>query len=336
MILNVTKKDKIEDTNYDVIVEQNSLDKIGEYLNLNRKVLILTDSGVPTIYSKKVLDASLNGYIYTIPSGEASKSFENMGRILDYLIEKEFSRTDCIVAVGGGVVGDLAGFVASCYMRGIDFYNIPTTLLSQVDSSIGGKTAIDKMGIKNVVGAFYPPKKVVIDSIVLKTLDKRILHAGLVEAIKMAATSSLELFELIENSTDLLADIDEIIIRSLMIKKEVVELDPKETGLRKILNFGHTIGHAIEASGRFNELYHGECVGIGMLYLSSDEVKCRIEKLLGKYQLPTKVDVDSGELFKYMSLDKKRSGDYLTIIYVESLASYEIRKILLEDIKKYL
>ena len=332
MILNVTMKD----TSYDVIIERHSLDKIGEYLNLNRKVLILTDSGVPTEYSKKVKEASLGGYIYTIPKGEASKSFENFGRILDYLIEKEFSRTDCIVAVGGGVVGDLAGFVASCYMRGIDFYNIPTTLLSQVDSSIGGKTAIDKLGIKNVVGAFYPPKRVVIDSEVLKTLDARQLHSGLVESLKMGATSDLELFELIENSTDLFSDIDEIIIKSLMVKKAVVEEDPKEQGIRKILNFGHTIGHAVEASGAFNELLHGECVGIGMLYLSGDKVRERIEKVLGKYQLPTKVDLTSEELFKYINLDKKRSGNYLSIIYVEEIGTWEIKKILLEEIKQYL
>lgn len=332
MILNVTMKD----TSYDVIIERHSLDKIGEYLNLNRKVLILTDSGVPTEYSKKVKEASLGGYIYTIPKGEASKSFENFGRILDYLIEKEFSRTDCIVAVGGGVVGDLAGFVASCYMRGIDFYNIPTTLLSQVDSSIGGKTAIDKLGIKNVVGAFYPPKRVVIDSEVLKTLDSRQVHSGLVEALKMGATSDLELFELIENSTDLFSDIDEIIIKSLMVKKAVVEEDPKEQGIRKILNFGHTIGHAVEASGAFNELLHGECVGIGMLYLSGDKVRERIEKVLGKYQLPTKVDLTSEELFKYINLDKKRSGNYLSIIYVEEIGTWEIKKILLEEIKQYL
>ncbi|MBQ8292265.1 MAG: 3-dehydroquinate synthase [Bacilli bacterium] len=332
MILNVVMKD----SNYDVIIERHSLECISKYLNLTRKVLILTDSGVPKEYSEMVKKASLDGYIYTIPMGEASKSFENFGLILDYMIKNTFSRTDCVVAVGGGVVGDLAGFVASTYMRGIDFYNIPTTLLSQVDSSIGGKTAIDKMGIKNVVGAFYPPKKVLIDSETLKTLDTRQIHSGLVEALKMGATSDLELFTLIENSSDLFSDIDEIIIKSLMVKKMVVETDPKEQGLRKILNFGHTVGHAIEASGKFNSLLHGECVGVGMLYFSSVEVREKLEKVLGKYQLPTKVDITSEELFKYINLDKKRSGDYLSIIYVKSLGNYEIRKILLEDIKKYL
>lgn len=329
MILNVTMKD----VNYDVIIQRHSLDDINNYLNLNRKVLVLTDSGVPAFYAQKVLEKSYEGYLYIINQGEESKSFENFGLILDYLVEKEFSRTDCIVALGGGVVGDLAGFVASTYMRGIDFYNIPTTLLSQVDSSIGGKTAIDKKGIKNVVGAFYPPKKVVIDPEVLKTLDTRQLHSGLVEAIKMAITSNEELFKMIENSSDLLMDIDEIIYQSLLIKKEVVEIDPKETGLRKILNFGHTIGHAIEATSTY---LHGESVGLGMLYMTSSEVKKRLLKVLEKYELPTKIENDSEELFKYISLDKKRSGNNLTIIYVEKLGTYEIRKILLEDIRKYL
>ena len=329
MILNVTMKD----VNYDVVIQRHSLDDINNYLNLNRKVLVLTDSGVPAIYAQKVLEKSYEGYLYIINQGEESKSFENFGLILDYLVEKEFSRTDCIVALGGGVVGDLAGFVASTYMRGIDFYNIPTTLLSQVDSSIGGKTAIDKKGIKNVVGAFYPPKKVVIDPEVLKTLDTRQLHSGLVEAIKMAITSNEELFKMIENSSDLLMDIDEIIYQSLLIKKEVVEIDPKETGLRKILNFGHTIGHAIEATSTY---LHGESVGLGMLYMTNSEVKKRLLNVLEKYKLPTKIENDSEELFKYISLDKKRSGNNLTIIYVEKLGTYEIRKILLEDIRKYL
>ena len=323
----------MQDQKYDVVIEKNSLLKAKEYLNLNRKVLIVTDDGVPSEYSKSILEQSSEGFIYTIPQGEASKSFENFEKILNFLIEKSFSRTDCVVAVGGGVVGDLAGFVSSCYMRGIEFYNIPTTLLSQLDSSIGGKTAIDKQGIKNIVGAFYPPRKVLIDSSVLKTLDKRQLHAGLVEALKMGATSDESLFNLIEASSDLENDIEEIIIKGLNVKKNVVELDPKEQSIRKILNFGHTIGHAVESK---TNLLHGECVGIGMLYLSSLEVGERIKKILGKYQLPISVDIDSDELYKYIELDKKRSGEYISIIYVDKVGTYEIKKILLEEIKKYL
>ena len=167
-------------------------------------------------------------------------------------------------------------------MRGICFYNIPTTLLSQVDSSIGGKTAIDKKGYKNLVGAFYPPEKVLIDPNVLFTLDNRQFYSGLVEALKMGMTSDKELYELIKNSNDIYQDIDLIIEKALHVKKEIVEKDPNEQHLRKILNFGHTIGHAIESSGKFNML-HGECVGIGMIYMVSEELKqAALQDLLNK------------------------------------------------------
>ena len=321
---------------YNVIVEKNCLNKVEEYLNLKRKVLILTDSGIPKEYINKVLEKTKEGYVYEILQGESSKSFDNFGKILDYLIEKQFSRTDCIVALGGGVVGDLAGFVASTYMRGIDFYNIPTTLLSQVDSSIGGKTAIDKNGVKNIVGAFYPPKCVVIDPIVLKTLDKRQLHSGLVEALKMGITSDRTLVELIKDSNDLFFDIEEIIIKALNVKKHVVEEDPHEKHLRKILNFGHTIGHAIESSGKFNSLLHGECVALGMLYFSSDEVKVELINVLKKYNLPTSYGFDKNVGYKYITLDKKAVGEYINIIKCEKIGTFEICKVHKNDILKLL
>jgi 3-dehydroquinate synthase len=179
-----------------------------------------------------------------IPQGEKNKNFETYKFLLEVLSENEFTRNDCIVAVGGGVVGDISGFTASTYMRGIDFYNIPTTLLSQVDSSIGGKTAIDFYGYKNTVGAFYQPKAVVIDPDVLKTLPKRQLNNGLCESIKMAATSDKELFNLIKNG-GAYDNIETVIEKSLKIKKAVVENDEKEVGLRRVLNFGHTVGHAV-------------------------------------------------------------------------------------------
>ena len=221
-------------------------------------------------------------------------------------------------------------------MRGIDYYNIPTTLLAQVDSSIGGKTAIDYNGIKNVVGAFYPPMKVLIDPETLKSLDNRQLHSGLVETIKMSLTSNKDLFELIEKSTDLNEDLEQIIIEALKIKKAVVEIDPKEQNLRRILNFGHTIGHAIESSGKFNDLLHGEAVGIGMLYFSSTNVKNRLLKVLEKYNLPTTINLTQTELMKYINLDKKRSGNKITIVKVDEIGSYILEKINLEEIKNYL
>lgn len=332
MIFQVTMKDKT----YDVVIERNSLDNIDKYLNLNNKTLIITDDGIPTEYVDKVLSKCKEGFLYTIKQGEASKNFTNYEKMLDFLIENKFLRTDCIVAIGGGVVGDLSGFVASTYMRGITFYNVPTTLLSQVDSSVGGKTAIDKGGIKNIVGAFYPPQKVIIDPNVLVTLDKRQLHSGLVEALKMGATSDKELFDLIKQSTNLMDDIDQIIIKAINVKKQVVEIDPNEKGLRKILNFGHTVGHAIESSGKFNELLHGECVGIGMLYFSSKEVKEEINQILQKYNLPSTCNIAKNELLNYMLLDKKRSNDYLSIIHVDKVGSFEIKQLSIDEVKQYL
>lgn len=318
---------------YQIVIERGALEKIGSYLDLNRKVLILTDSGVPKKYSEIVLSHCKDGYIYVIEQGEKSKCFENYRDILAFMVEKGFTRTDCVVCVGGGVCGDLGGFVASSYMRGIDFYNVPTTLLSQVDSSIGGKVAIDFQGVKNIVGAFYQPKKVVIDPDTLKTLDKRQVNAGLCEAIKMACTCDKELFEMIENSVDLERDIDKIIARSLEIKRYVVEKDPKEKDLRKVLNFGHTIGHAIESYG---EYLHGECVSMGMLKMCNPKTKARLQGVLEKYDLPTEITYDTSKLVDFIKRDKKAKGDYITIVYVETVGSVELRDILIDDIKNYI
>jgi len=321
---------------YDIVLERGALDKVDKLLNLDRKVLVVTDSGVPKGYSQKVLEKASEGFLLTIPEGEGSKNIENLQEILKSLVLNGFTRTDCVVAVGGGVVGDMAGFAASVYMRGIDFYNIPTTVLSQVDSSIGGKVAIDFNGVKNIIGAFYQPKRVIIDPNTLKTLDKRQVNNGLCEAIKMAATSDKELFELIEGCKELDTDIDRIIEKALLIKKNVVEIDPKEKGLRKILNFGHTIGHAIESDNNLGQLLHGECVSLGMLPMCSENVRARLEKLLIKYNLPTKIESDTDSLISYIGHDKKASGKKITVIYVSELGSYEMREIEIEQIKEYI
>ncbi|MBQ6817540.1 MAG: 3-dehydroquinate synthase [Bacilli bacterium] len=332
MILNV----QMNEFNYDVVIKKGVLNQIDKYLDLNRKVLVVTDSGIPQEYKETIKNQINDCYIYEIEQGEKSKSFENYSKILDYLINNSFTRSDCVIALGGGVCGDLAGFVAASYMRGITFYNIPTTLLSQVDSSIGGKTAIDKLGYKNVIGAFYPPSKVLIDSNVLKTLDVRQFNSGLVEAIKMGATNDERLFKLIKNSKDIYDDIELVIEKALCVKKEVVEKDPKEKHLRKVLNFGHTIGHAIESCGKFNALLHGECVGLGMLYITSGAVREEIKEVLEKYNLPVQCNVSSDDLYKFILLDKKRSSEYITVVNVEKIGEFEINKILIEDIKKYL
>ncbi|MBQ9745150.1 MAG: 3-dehydroquinate synthase [Clostridia bacterium] len=320
---------------YDIVLLRGALNNLNKYLNLNRRVLIVTDSGVPTEYAQTVLAQCKEGYTVSIEQGEASKSFDNYRALLSVLVKKGFTRTDCVVAVGGGVCGDLAGFVAAGFMRGIDFYNIPTTFLSQVDSSIGGKVAIDFMGVKNIVGAFYQPKCVVIDSNVLRTLDKRQLSSGIAESIKMAATFDKDLFELLENTDDFEGDADKIIESSLKIKRDVVEKDPKEKGLRRVLNFGHTIGHAIESSS-LGSLLHGECVGLGMIPMSSPEVAKRIVRVLEKYNLPVSVEADSSDLISYILHDKKMDGDEINVVLCEEIGSFEIKKIKAQSMKEYI
>ena len=310
MILNVGLGERA----YDIVIERGCLAKASALCNLDRKVLVVTDSGVPLEYAHAVADQCAEAHLAIVAQGEQSKSLEVFGRLLQTMIEAQFTRGDCVVAVGGGIVGDLAGFVAASYMRGVDFYNIPTTVLAQVDSSIGGKTAINLGGYKNMVGAFYQPRKVLIDLDVLHTLPRRQIANGLAEAVKMALTSDAQLFGLFEeaaaaggftagtsgtsadaeaadatgagagatgaaNVLDGTADdatnpnasntasgtdavyaalephLETIIERSLRVKKHVVEQDEREAGLRKILNFGHTIGHGVES---YEQALYGE------------------------------------------------------------------------------
>lgn len=314
---------KTDTWDYDIVLEPGAIEKAGELLDLNRRTLIVTDSGVPVRYAETVAAQCKDAVIVTIPQGEQSKCFDEFKHLLQEMLDASFTRSDCVVAVGGGVTGDLSGFAASCYMRGVDFYNIPTTLLSQVDSSIGGKTAIDFGGVKNIVGAFYQPKKVVIDPEVLETLSRRQLMAGLAEAIKMAATNDAELFSLIERSADLTADLPEIIYRALMIKKSVVELDPRETGLRKVLNFGHTIGHAVE-SFNAGRLLHGECVALGMIPMSGENAAMRIRAVLKKYGLPTEIEQTADELMPFLKHDKKTGADGISAVVVDEIGKFRL------------
>ena len=238
------------------------------------------------------------------------------------------------MALGGGVIGDLSAFVASTYMRGIDFYNIPTSLLAMVDSSIGGKTAIDFLGVKNVIGSFYQPRGVLIDIDTLASLDRRQLMSGLVESIKMGLCLDRKLFDLIKNSSSLEENIEEIIYRSIECKRKVVEEDEKEKGLRKVLNYGHTFGHAIEESSAL-KLHHGEAVGIGMLYFTSRIVKDELIKVLNKYGLPTSYDLKEEDINRYVTKDKKRDGDKIDIVYLEDYEKFRFIKLSYEELKEY-
>ena len=306
---------------YDILLERGLLSKAAQHLNLNRRVLVVTDTGVPETYAKTLAAQCKKGVIYTVKMGEASKSLDTFGQLLQTMLDHNFSRKDCVVAVGGGVVGDLSGFAASAYMRGIDFYNIPTTLLSQIDSSIGGKTAINLGGTKNIVGAFYQPKKVLIDPDLLKTLPQRQMANGLAEAIKMSLTSDRELFELIETQ-DIESNLEEIILRCLKIKKHVVEQDEKEAGLRRILNFGHTVGHGIESA---SDLYHGECVALGLLPMCGDHLRPRVVEVLKKCGLYRVIPYNWEKITEAAFHDKKADGDTVTVTLVSEPGKFELK-----------
>jgi len=311
---------------YNIELQRGNLDKAGELLNLNRKVMIITDEGVPCDYAEKIAKQSKEAYIKVIPCGEGSKSLQTTEEILTEMLGCGFSRKDCVVAVGGGVVGDLGGFVASLYMRGIDFYNVPTTVLSQVDSSIGGKTAVNLAGIKNIIGAFYQPKAVLIDPDTLNSLSERQIVNGLIEAIKMGATSDKELFDLFLND-DWRKHLDLIIEKALLVKKYVVEQDEKESHLRKILNFGHTIGHGFESAAHGRYL-HGECVALGMLYMSSEEVQdqlCEIYEKLG-FEVPEFYTFDMEEVKEAITHDKKASNQKCSVVYVSEIGNGSIEE----------
>lgn len=322
-------------TSYPIYIERNALSHIGDYLALDRRTLIVTDDGVPSSYAEAVAKAAKAPIVVTLPQGENTKSLESFSKLLGIMLENGFTRHDAVVAVGGGVIGDLAGFAASSYMRGIDFYNIPTTLLSEVDSSIGGKTAVNYGAIKNPIGAFYQPKAVVIDPEVLKTLPPRQIASGLAECIKMALTFDKDLFEFIETTPDPLSKIDEIIARSLLIKKKVVEEDEKETGLRRVLNFGHTLGHAIESERQHHDLYHGECVALGMLPMCSEAIRARLIPLFEKLMLPTHVTFDHNAAILALRHDKKSTSDAVKCVFVDTIGSYTMKEIPFNTLNTY-
>ncbi len=318
---------------YDIVVERGVLSNANRYFKLDRKVLIVTDSGVPAEYAETIASCCNEPYIEIFPEGEQNKNMETYQAILSRMVQEGFSRSDCVVAVGGGVAGDMAGFAAASYMRGIDFYNVPTTLLSQVDSSIGGKVAIDFKNYKNIVGAFHQPKGVLIDPNVLKTLPPRQIANGLAEAIKMAATSDAELFEYLEKN-DPMENLEKVIEGSLKIKKAVVEQDPKEQGLRRVLNFGHTPGHAIETVSGLSGLYHGECVALGMLIMAAPAPRARLQAVLEKVGLPTSYSFDQEKVIAAMAMDKKVAGGEITVVNLPEIGRFEFDKIPLGDLQK--
>ena len=324
--------------NYKVVIEDNIL-SYGNYIkDFNfEKVAIIVDSNVSKLYPN-FLDRFFSGYqlfTYVIDAGEDSKSFNNYINILNFLCENEFKRSDLVVAFGGGVVGDLAGFVSATYMRGVKFINVPTTLLSMVDSSVGGKTAINLDGAKNMVGAFYQPSLVYISVDFLKTLPNRELISGLGEVIKYAFIKKLKDYNDITK---------ELIYDCVDIKREIVEKDEKESNLRKVLNLGHTFGHAIEKASNY-ALSHGECVLKGLkisldvsknLNLLSDENYLTALNMLKKSKANLSCGYSLSTLLEYVKKDKKGNGTSIDFIVVNNDLLCDIKTIEFNDLLKVL
>ena len=314
----------LPDGTYPVLVADGLLARAKEHLDLDRNVFLVTDSGVPAQYARTLAAQCRRAEVVTVPAGEASKSMGQFESILTGLQQGGWKRGDCVAAVGGGMVGDLAGFAAACYLRGIDFYHVPTTLLAMVDASVGGKTALNFGGVKNSVGAFSRPKAVLIDPSLLDTLPPRQLAAGMAEVVKMALTSDADLFADLEQGRTI--DRRQLIVRALRIKISVVEADEKETGLRRVLNFGHTLGHGIEAA-RKGALLHGECVSLGMLPMCSPDVRKRLHPLLARLGLPTRVRTDPDEVLAAVVHDKKACEGGIETVYVEAPGCFRFEKI---------
>ena len=314
---------------YDIVIERGCLARAGELLNLNRRVLIVTDAGVPPQYAETAAAQCKYPVVERISQGEGSKSFPELERLLTVMLRSGFTRHDCVCAVGGGVPGDLAGFAAACYMRGIDFYNLPTTVLSQVDSSIGGKTAVNLDGVKNVAGAFHQPKKVLADTAALETLPPRQISAGLAEALKAGLIADAELFALFERGAAG-ERLEDIIASSLRIKRAVVEQDEREQGLRKILNFGHTIGHGIES---VTGLLHGECVALGMLPMCAPAVRERLLPVLERLGLPTAVHADPEKVYAAVLHDKKATDGGVRVVRVNTIGNSELETVAPEALR---
>ncbi len=304
-----------------------------------KQVAIVTNDTIAPLYLQQVKDLLIDFNIETVvlPDGEQYKTLETTTTIFDALLEKRFNRNATLIALGGGVVGDISGFAAACYQRGIDFIQIPTTLLAQVDSSVGGKTGVNHPLGKNMIGAFYQPKAVIIDTEVLKTLDDQQFSAGLAEVIKYGLIRDAEFFQWLENNLDalLIRDNDALtfaIDRSCTNKAEVVAEDEKESGIRAILNLGHTFGHAIETGSGYGVYLHGEAVGIGicqaadlskrMGWLNEQDVQ-RIIDLFKRAKLPVTppTGIKTQEFLELMAIDKKNLDGGIRLILLKSIGS---------------
>ena len=335
---------------YEILIEKGIISSCGDYIkNVSKakKGCLISDTNVYPIYKDKVIKSlEENGFEvikYVFEAGEGSKTIQTVIEMVEFMAENALTRNDLVVALGGGVCGDMAGFAASIYLRGIEFAQIPTSLLAQVDSSVGGKTAVDLPQGKNLCGAFHQPCIVLIDPDTLNTLTPEYFSDGMAEAIKMGCIKSSSLFEKIENE-DAKEIIDDIIFECVSLKATVVENDEKEKGERALLNFGHTAGHAIEKLHNFTTISHGEAVGIGMVIVSKageangiteKGTADRIIKVLQKYNLKIKDNHSLTDIITAMNSDKKRTGTAINFILLYSIGESFINPINNEEIEKF-
>ena len=318
---------------YDVVLRCGCLAEAGRLLDLDRRVLIVTDEGVPARYAEAVAAQCAAPLVVTVPEGERCKTADTLERLLAGMLRAGFTRGDCVCAVGGGAVGDLAGLAAALYMRGVDFYNFPTTLLSQADSCVGGKTGIDLAGVKNAAGVIRQPKKVLIDADTLTTLPWKQLACGLAEALKaglIGDASLLALLELLLESEMSVRSFEQVAAAALKVKIRIVEQDVSEHGARRALNFGHTIGHAIES---VTGLPHGECVALGMLPMVPPALRARLERINVRMGLPTAVQADPEAVYAALLHDKKMEDGRVMAVFVETPGQYTVRAVLPETLR---
>ncbi|MGC8555118.1 MAG: 3-dehydroquinate synthase [Candidatus Acidulodesulfobacterium sp.] len=329
-------------------------------INLKAGFLTVTTKTVHGLYGDKfsafLKKCGIENFDFIIlPDGESAKSLKYLSDIHDRLIDKRMERSDYIIALGGGVAGDLAGFAAATYLRGINFIQVPTTLLADVDSSVGGKTGIDHPKGKNLIGSFYQPKAVLIDVDLLKTLDKRELANGFAEVIKYGAALDADFFSYLESNYKKILAYDEeslihIIERSCSIKADIVNKDEKESGLRSVLNFGHSLGHAIETLYNYENIKHGEAIAIGMVFaaklskhlgLCGEEDADRIKNLIINSGLPADIpDFTPEQYVNAMKLDKKVADKQIKFVLIKGIGTYEFKmldfNLILDYLKKFI
>lgn len=343
---------------YQVLIDTFLLERTGEVarsLNAGGRALIISDTNVAPLYAEPVKtsleSAGYSCEVAIFTAGEEHKRAETFIALLEKAASFEMTRSDLVVALGGGVVGDVAGFVAATYMRGIDFIQIPTTLLAMVDSSVGGKTAIDLEAGKNLAGAFWQPRAVLADVGCLGTLTDEQFADGCGEVIKHAAIADSELFEELEKTPltpellkQDLSRVAYLIARNIDIKRAVVEADERESSMRKLLNFGHSIGHGVEAAESYR-LGHGACVGIGMVAIASASVTAevcepdvpdRLAALIRSHGLSLRFEADSENVFNEALHDKKRAGDSIDLIVPRGIGTVAIAPTPLDEFKKIL